>query len=261
MVNEGEHAWQGHTWWMIFGIWLYLAAVVVYSILGFDACKGTPGVTDWCPPDNKGVIQTISEVTARDNLTAELFSGGAGVALVVIYHTICQIKARHPRHQFLWPIVDASYALGALGFVGLTVWNLRVSETVHSCFTAQTIMAVSMQVAVLSLCSVDKTPWYRTSLGVAQAVFYLAGLEYVVMICIRAWLMDYPTEDTLDYFDFKYYTHAIGQYTFFSMYFMILWLVWSLPEQAASAASAASAGSDDASLLLGGRIMRSRYRW
>lgn len=162
-------------------------------------------------------VQTISEMTARTGLTAELLSGFAAVSLIAIYNALCYMKKHMYGHREYWHLVDATFAVGALGFVGLTVWNLRVESTVHTCFTSQAIMAVFIQVATLT--SMLTAP--RTENWVCLSVMGLAMLEYVVLFSV------YPEPDpgSSEYFDAKYYAHAWGQFTFFGTYFIALALL------------------------------------
>jgi len=202
--------------------------VITCSIYFLDACYPQPYMSEviTCPPDNTGVLQTISEVTARSPLSAELFSGGAAISLVGIYATICTIKKKHTDKAVLWPIVDASFAVGSLGFVGLTVWNLRVSGTVHSCFTAQTIVAVGIQIVSLYYCVATPSRYLKAAYG----TFWFSGVFYIGYIIYRGLKWDMPTANTVAYFDVKYYYHAIGQFIYFFMYYVLLAIIAEAPE-------------------------------
>ena len=79
--------------------------------------------------------------------------------------------------------------------------------------------------------------------AITQIIFYLSGLEYVLMICIREWFMSMPEAGETGYFDFKYYSHAIGQYSFFSTYFLLLWLASELPAEDEIMVSSTGTGS------------------
>lgn len=154
---------------------------------------------------------------ARSGLTAELLSGFAAVSLIAVYNALCYMKHTLTDVSVNWHVVDATFAVGALGFVGLTVWNLRVESTVHTCFTCQTIMAVFIQVATLTagLNTPQRSNW------VCLAVMAAAMLEYVLVVII----LPVPNVSDPDYFDAKYYVHAWGQFVFFASYFVALTLI------------------------------------
>lgn len=168
-------------------------------------------------PNDRWKVQTISEMTARSGLTAELLSALAAISLISIYHTLCCLKGRCQFHD-TWHIIDATFAVGALGFVGLTVWNLRVESTVHTCFTSQTIMAVFLQVTVLTWsCYVLPRGRSRTMQIALWAVILLSMLWYVITLSAY----DAPDPGP-HYFDAKYYYHAYGQFVFFITYYIYL---------------------------------------
>ena len=162
-------------------------------------------------------IQTISEMTARSGLTAELLSGFAAFSLIAIYNALFFIKSNLKGQKTYFQIVDATFALGSLGFVGLTVWNLRVESTVHSCFTTQTIIAVFIQMSVLTF-SIHKP---TTINWVNLATMVAAMLEYVILFATYP----SPIPDGDGYFDAKYYMHAYGQFIFFGLYFWSLYYI------------------------------------
>ena len=156
-------------------------------------------------------IQTISEMTARSGLTAELLSGFAAFALVTIYNALVFLKKHIKGELIYWHLVDATLFIGSFGFVGLTVWNLRVESTVHTCFTTQTIIAVIIQMFVLTF-SLEKptiTNWINI------AIMTTAMLAYVVLFAIYS----SPAPDGDGYFASKYYSHAYAQFVFFGSYF------------------------------------------
>lgn len=162
-------------------------------------------------------IQTISEMTARSGLTAELLSGLAAFSLIAIYNALFYIKLNLQGHQTYWNIVDATFAIGSLGFIGLTVWNLRVESTVHTCFTTQTIIAVFIQMVVLTF-SIDKA----TAMNWVNIVLMVSAmLEYIICFAINP----SPVPDGDGYFDAKYYMHAYGQFFFFGSYFWSLYYI------------------------------------
>ena len=61
--------------------------------------------------------QTISEMTARSGLTAELLSAIAALSLISVYSALCHLRKTMPSQD--WSVVNATFAVGALGFVGL----------------------------------------------------------------------------------------------------------------------------------------------
>lgn len=168
-------------------------------------------------PNARWKVQTISEMTARSGLTAELLSGLAAISLISIYHTLCYLKGRCSSRE-TWHIIDATFAVGALGFVGLTVWNLRVESTVHTCFTSQTIMAVFLQVTVLTWGCCALRPGRSRIIQIAMwAVILLSMLWYVIMLSANG-----APDPGPHYFDGKYYYHAYGQFVFFITYYTYL---------------------------------------
>ena len=168
-----------------------------------------------------GRWQTISEMTARSGLTAELLSAFAAFSLVSIAHALsCLHRATlYNDARDNWTIVNVTYAVGALGFVGLTVWNLRVESTVHTCFTSQTVVAVFAQIVALTCLRKKIEPkwWLKVHYSVAGLLF-LAMATYVGLLAKN----NSPPLIGGDYFDEKYYTHAFPQYTFFGLYFVAL---------------------------------------
>ena len=161
-------------------------------------------------------VQTISEMTARKALTAELLSGTAAVSLIGIYAALEYIRKQRQSDNFKWKIMDASFAMGALGFVGLTVWSLRVNNMVHTCFTSQTIMAVFIQVTVLM--RMYNPSWYDPL--VFTWVFMTAAMLWYVGFIIGVAAPE-PT-DADEFFDQKYYKHAWGQFAFFAAYYALM---------------------------------------
>ena len=161
--------------------------------------------------DNPGwKLQTISEMTARSGTTAELLSGLAALCLICIYHVLWYVE---PAYTTWWHVVKISYAVGALGFVGLTVWNLRVQSTVHTCFTSQTILAVFVQTSALTFAQKKR----YNILTALWAVLFLSMIAYVVLFSSHG--APHPGKK---YFELKYYTHAIAQIIFFEVYLIFL---------------------------------------
>lgn len=174
-------------------------------------------------PNARWKLQTISEMTARSGMTAELLSGLAAISLICIHNTLNYIKHNNDLAQ-AWHVIDSTFVVGALGFVGLTVWNLRVESTVHTCFTSQTIMAIFIQATVLTWAGKFKQ---RHSLRVlAWGVLLISMLLYIILILA----ISAPHPGPL-YFDAKYYYHAYPQVIFFVSYFLDLSLIASCCQQ------------------------------
>jgi len=197
----------------------YLALVCI-TLLAWSkpACLPWPDVSNQepvtCYAKHTHVVQTISEMTARTGLTAELLSAAAAASLIVVYGVLGYIREHKPVPRLPWRIVDASYYVGALGFVGLTVWSLRVNGTVHTCFTAQTIIAIFIQVTALRLIVVGPMISWLTF---AWVLMLVSMVSYVSLIQIDA---PDPVEE--EYFKPKYYRHAYWQFVFFTVYFLQL---------------------------------------
>lgn len=170
-------------------------------------------------PNARWKLQTISEMTARSGMTAELLSGLAAVSLICIYNTLNYIKQNNDLTQ-VWHVIDSTFVVGALGFVGLTVWNLRVESTVHTCFTSQTIMAIFIQATVLTW--TVKFRQQHSLRVLAWVVLLISMLLYVILI--SAISAPHPGPH---YFDAKYYYHAYPQVVFFVSYFLDLSLIAS----------------------------------
>lgn len=168
-----------------------------------------------CTKNERWKWQTISEMTARSGATAEALSGLGALLVIVVYHALHTFKRRwknlSTNDDRVWPLVFVTYYVGSVGFLGLTVWNLRVESVVHSCFTAQTIAALSVQIILLVQLKPSR---------VSKALFGLSAiamLEYIIMYFVHD---SPPLGDS--YFDFKYHSHVIGQYLFFISYLLLM---------------------------------------
>ena len=154
-------------------------------------------------------------MTARTGTTAELLSGLAAAMLFAIYNALTALHKEN-NSAVNWNVVKATYLIGAIGFVGLTVWNLRVQKTVHTCFTSQTIVAVYVQVHAL-------TKSIKAANIIRGFMILFAGV-YVVGFIVT----EKPFPDGAAYFDFQYNWFVIGQYLFFIGYFVtLMYLVYT----------------------------------
>ena len=153
--------------------------------------------------------QTISDMTARTGTTAELLSGLAAAMLLSIYNALRHIKKQatepNANDKIDWNLVMATYGVGAVGFIGLTVWNLRVQSTVHTCFTSQTIVAVYVQIFTLTANENLVVQRITKGLFLVAGGIYVGGFMYV----------EKPPPVPSEYFKWKYHWFVLGQYFFF----------------------------------------------
>ena len=162
------------------------------------------------------VLQTISEIVARSSVTVEIFSGTAALSLVCIYVVIQDIMAHADittKH-----IVIIAYTLGAVGYVGLTVWSLRVSGPIHTCFTAQTLTMMMMQTFILTA---NPPPgadydWFSAALVLCQLVALVAYIWLYSNVPLHDW------SSIKGYYDVSRYQHAWAQYSFVVLYYITL---------------------------------------
>lgn len=199
--------------------WMCIAAITYYAYT-LPACFPWPDAALHepltCSHTPTRVVQTVSEMTARTGMTAELLSAAAAAALIGVYAALAFIRERLPSTPAVWHVVDATFAVGALGFVGLTVWSLRVNGMVHTCFTSQTILAIFIQATILCQLASDD------AVTLAWFIMLVAMAYYAITSASDD--MPEPTV-AAGYFDAKHYRHAYGQFVFFSMYFLLLALV------------------------------------
>lgn len=224
---------------MHLGLAVPFACIAVISYYGFtkpacfpwpDAAKQEPLSCDNNPTRR---VQTISEMTARTGITAELLSAAAAATLIGVYAALAFIRERLPGTRTQWRVVEASFAVGALGFVGLTVWSLRVNGGVHTCFTAQTIIAIFIQVSTLIKVDNPLAPAWSLLTGVWLSMLVAMGYYIITNAAIDA---PEPTV-AAGYFDSEYFQHAYGQFVFFAMYFVLLTMIVNSAERSGPRAS------------------------
>ena len=177
-------------------------------------------------------------MTARSGTTAELLSAVAALALASIYNALTYIKLHHNKGSLVyakWKVVDVTFVVGSIGLVGLTVWNLRVESTVHTCFTSQTIVSICIQ--CVALCSIvghtelNKKPdlsrwrqWLRSYFVRLIVAFMLIAMVVYVILFSTA---DTPLPHGDEYFAIGHHKHAFAQFSFFALYFLaLMWLVY-----------------------------------
>jgi len=164
--------------------------------------------------DNTGVLQTISEMVARDDRTTEGFAAASAMAVIgiaFVVEQVCQVT----RNAAVATALRASVFVGAGGMIGLTVWSLRVNGLLHSTFTALTIVAMLEQ---LIMCAVVlKSSWLWAAVVVAPPAVALTG--YMHMYSTATW-PDAANVNCKDYFDEENFGHAKAQCAFVVLYFI-----------------------------------------
>lgn len=174
--------------------------------------------------NQKHVVQTISEMVARNDTTAEAFTAVAAltvIGLAFIIEQVCdRLKKSSADTRPICYALRVSVFVSACGMIGLTVWSLRVDSRLHSCFTALTICTMLVQ---LCLCFDNLHEAgivsRNVSLGFTVPAF-IAAVLYVVLYASRN--STDPTIASVDcdeYFDIKHYKHAVAQCSFITLYF------------------------------------------
>ena len=231
---------------------LFLSLVALATLVGYSADQ--PACFPWTNselaepldcytgtglsrrPNPKGKIQTISEMTARSGTTAELLSAVAALALASIYNALTYIKLHYSDIQLAyakWKIVDLTFVVGSIGLVGLTVWNLRVESTVHTCFTSQTIVSICIQ--CVTLCVILRNSSSEPKANKKWHQRRPSTLHWIVLGMLIAMVLyvyyfstaKTPPPNGNEYFAFSHHKHAIAQFCFFALYFTaLMWVVY-----------------------------------
>lgn len=162
----------------------------------------------YCPGDHY-VVQTISEMVARSSTTAELFCSAAALSLVGMWLALRDIlRSRSP---WVRDGVHACFSVGAVGYVGLTVWSLRVSGPIHTGFTAQTLSMMLLMCVMLS----------RTTLSRALCALQMVAL--VLYVSLYASIPDHDwSKGEVGYHAPANFKHAWAQYAFVTLHYLTM---------------------------------------
>ena len=173
-------------------------------------------------------LQTISEMVARSDTAAELFSlAGAITLLVTVYILACIVMniwkfatvRRKAKSNLV--LLLASVLLGSLGYVGLTVINLRVEKMglIHTLFTAQCFAAMFIQLFALKQMIQHEPSLKLKYMNSALFLSLTFGALYVIFHATadRTYTHDYSI-----YFAFSKNIHAMFQILFIAWYYVIL---------------------------------------
>jgi hypothetical protein len=198
--------------------------VVVYS--GFQTpcldyeedytyLKGCVACSEWAQ-DRGFTVQTISEMVARTDHSAQMFSGcmalllaGSGTALYAL-----SIGG----HLVQRAALLVCYVIAGWGLIGLSVWSLRVSGPIHTGFTTQTIVLMCVQLWVAAhMCG--------KKLASLSALYYLAPLIYMALYIILFLVSPMPTQDCAEDFKIGNNVYAIFQWLFVVNYQLELYLL------------------------------------
>lgn len=162
----------------------------------------------YCPGE-RHVVQTISEMVARSSTVAELFCSSAALSLVGMWLALRDIL--RDRAPWVREGVHASFAVGAVGYVGLTVWSLRVSGPIHTGFTAQTLSMMLLTSVMLS----------RTAASRALSLLQTMALVTYVALYASVPAHDWSKGET-GYHAPANFKHAWAQYAFVTLHYLTM---------------------------------------
>ena len=208
--------WTRNTW-----IYVVVPAVALLGAAAWGFTKKacypyTDSAGDSVCPGAQYKLQTISEMVARTPATTELFCAAAAMSIVGTRAALKDITADYSDGDHV--IVETSFAVGAAGLIGLTVWSMRVSGDIHTGFTAQTLVMLLLISYMLSFQPKETR----------REIKALFVLEVVSLICYVGFYMtaDHPAPDDPDvYFDLDIHKHAVAQIAFVVMYHLLLFRV------------------------------------
>jgi hypothetical protein len=167
--------------------------------------------------DNTGVLQTISEMVARDDTTTEAFAAASAMAVIGIAFVVEQVCQLTP-NAAVATALRASVFVGAGGMIGLTVWSMRVHGLLHSTFTALTIIAMLEQ---LIMCAVVLK--WKAIFTAAIIVPPAAALVIYMNLYATSKATTWPGPSGVnckEYFDVENFGHAKAQCAFVVLYFI-----------------------------------------
>ena len=216
-----------HYWLAAAALPLAMMMLVVGIAGGAHVCLPAELKYDYtagCTACSNHALQTISEMVARNDTTAEAFTAVAALTVIGVAFIIEQVCDRLKKSSAdTRPICYAlrvSVFVSACGMIGLTVWSLRVDSRLHSSFTALTICTMLVQ---LCLCfdNLYEAGIVKKSYALGFTVpALIAAVMYIVLYASRN--AKDPTIASVDcdeYFDLKHYRHAIAQISFITLYF------------------------------------------
>lgn len=204
--------------WLL--IWFPYMLVVAPAVWGYtmSACVSVRNEGKQNVPCTGGKykIETISEMVARSSTTAALFSGAAAISLIGISIALKDIYRGYGIQGAARDAVQGAFYIGALGYVGLTVWSIRVDDGIHTGFTAQTLCMMTLLCTILCIHIYD---------SLSRGLCVLLVVSLLAYGTLYGAKEDWPinAKDYTNYFDFdKYYRHAPAQYCFVSFYYILL---------------------------------------
>jgi hypothetical protein len=211
--------------WLV--VYLPLALLAIPPLVGYhkDGCvpiHNSHGHWPCVGPPEK--LETISEMVARSGITAEMFCATAALTLVGMHIALKDIMRLHPIQGAAKDAVQAAFYIGSLGYVGLTVWSIRVSGHIHTGFTAQTLCMMTLTCVILCIQISDFQAHLYCGFLVLSIVAY-AGL----FAAKEDFSYDGASGDYSHYFDFKYNLHAPAQYCCVAFYHLTIGRLHGLP--------------------------------
>jgi len=189
---------------------------------GCVACSNyTPvGGTLW---KNTGVLQTISEMVARDDTTTEAFAAASAMAVIGIAFVVEQVCQLTP-NAAVASALRASVFVGAGGMFGLSVWSLRVHGLLHSTFTSLTIIAMLEQLTMCAFVLRERAIFTWWWVAAATGPPTGAIVTYLVLY-VTAKTTTWPGPSGVnckEYFDVENFGHAKAQCIFVILYFIVM---------------------------------------
>jgi len=162
-------------------------------------------------------VETISEMVARSGNTAEAFSAAAAISLVGMYIALQDIFKDHRIHGAAKDAALAAYYVGAVGFIGLTVWSIRVSGGIHTGFTVQTLSMMALTCVVLCVALRDDVASFFCALLILSMLMYGGLYAAKTEFSYLGNNIDYST-----YHDMEYNKHAPAQFAFVALYYLTI---------------------------------------
>lgn len=187
--------------------------IPIHNSHGHWPCEGNPTKK----------LETISEMVARSGITAEMFCATAALTLVGMHIALKDIMRVQDMRSVAKDAAQAAFLIGAMGYVGLTVWSIRVSGHIHTGFTAQTLSMMTL--TCVTLCS--QIPDLRATVYCGFLV--LSIVAYAGLFAAKEEFSYAGNPDYSQYFDFKYNLHAPAQYCFVAFYHLTIGRLHSLP--------------------------------